>query len=390
MDPLEQQINEVLEPVLNAGQEDDAAPLNGAGRILLVAAKPPRELARNIESLGHTCVCVDRIDAAVALAQADNYELLLLDPLAAKNAAELLHAVNDRGRVAKIVMFSEHPDAQTLMHAMRLGAIDFFHTPLQQCELRERLDAALTRTRVEQRRDNRLIRLKAICSELNEARRDIAEQLDNLSREVVNAYEGMSEQMNEVAMASEFRTLLRQELDIEDLLRTALEYALTKTGPTNAAVFLTEGGSDFSLGAYVNYDCPRETIAEVLDRLGSAICPQMANEKEIVTFQDAREFAQWLDIEAGMLAESEVIAFSCAHESETLAVIVLFRSKTKPFDHALPGVIDTLRPIFAAQLANVMRIHHRAMPAWPNEARGEQDEYDFDDPTGYGFGPLAA
>ena len=32
---------------------------------------------------------------------------------------------------------------------------------------------------------------------------------------------------------------------------------LTKTGPTNAAVFLPGTGTDFDLGAYVNYDCPR-------------------------------------------------------------------------------------------------------------------------------------
>ena len=47
-------------------------------------------------------------------------------------------------------------------------------------------------------------------------------------------------------------------------------HLLTKTGPTNAAVFLPDSVDHYGLGAYVNYDCPRESIAALLDALATA------------------------------------------------------------------------------------------------------------------------
>jgi hypothetical protein len=69
--------------------------------------------------------------------------------------------------------------------------------------------------------------------------------------------------------------------------------------------------------------------------------------------------------------------------------MVLFRNKTKPFDQNLASTIDTLRSIIAEQLANVIRVHHRAMPSWPKEA--QDSDLDYDDDLGFGFqGGLAA
>jgi hypothetical protein len=142
------------------------------------------------------------------------------------------------------------------------------------------------------------------------------------------------------------------------------------------------------LGAYVNYDCPRETIAMLLDHLCHAICPQMSREPEIVSFADAEEFSEWIGADAGFLSESQVIALSCMHKGECLAVIVLFRNKSTPFKETLGGILDTLRTIFAEQLTNVIRVHHRATPSWPKEAR--DGDLDYNDDPGYGFGGLAA
>ena len=57
-------------------------------------------------------------------------------------------------------------------------------------------------------------------------------------------------------------------------------------------MFLPDPEQHYSLGAYVNYDCPRESIDSVLSHLCQAICPQMADEPELVAFSDAREFAE--------------------------------------------------------------------------------------------------
>ena len=42
-----------------------------------------------------------------------------------------------------------------------------------------------------------------------------------------------------------------------------------------------------------------------------------------------------------------------------------------------------MRVIFAEQLANIIKIHHRSSPSWPKEAWDDEADYDGDD---YGFG----
>ena len=93
-------------------------------------------------------------------------------------------------------------------------------------------------------------------------------------------------------------------------------------------------------------------------------------------------------MEDDLLARSQVIAFSCHHNGECMAVVVMFRSGVLPFDPPLARTLDILRSIFARQLREVVRIHHRSMPQWPDDA--VDDEPGFDDDLDYGFGGLAA
>lgn len=383
MEPLDQEIAEALA---------ERRPKRGPARILVAAPKTVchDEALRHLRKRRHRCVRVESLHDANAALERDRFELVLVAPtLADGNGFDLPAAVQRVCPAAKIIVISPENCVKAAVDAMRCGAIDFISVPVEYQELLDRVEAALLKSRIDQQREERLTRLQNICSQLNTARHEITEQLDLLCHDLVCAYREMSEQVNEVAMASEFRTLLRQELDVEDLLRTTLEYLLTKTGPTNAAVFLPDGDEYFTLGAYVNYDCPRDTIASVLDRVGEAVCPQMATEEDIIRFDDAREFAKWINMNSGMLSESQVIAFSCVHEDECLAVIVLFRNASRPFDATLAQTIDILRPIFAEQLTNVVEVHHRAQPEWPADAHEacEDDVYDEDD---FGFGGLAA
>jgi hypothetical protein len=78
---------------------------------------------------------------------------------------------------------------------------------------------------------------------------------------------------------------------------------------------------------------------------------------------------------------------SCRHDGRCLAVVVLFRSRQEPFEDHLAGTLEILRGIFAEQIANVIKVHHRAAPSWPKEAGGDDDSLDYDD---FGFGGLAA
>ena len=289
----------------------------------------------------------------------------------------------------KTIVLSSGESFEQAVEALRCGVVDLVEATTPLDDLVARIEAALKASRADGQREQRLAQLKVVCKKLVAAREEVSVHLDQLCKDLVAAYEDVSEQMSEVAMAAEFRTLLRQELDVEDLLRTALEYMLTKTGPTNAAVFLPGASTNFELGAYVNYDCPRETITVLLNHLCRAVCPQMTEETDIVSFDDAAEFAEWVGADAGFLGGCQVVAFSCMHEGRCRAVMVLFRSKDEPFDEALVTSIEILRAIFAEQVDHVIKVHHRASPSWPKDPL-EDDEFEAGDYDDYGFGGLVA
>jgi hypothetical protein len=56
-------------------------------------------------------------------------------------------------------------------------------------------------------------------------------------------------------------------------------------------------------------------------------------------------------------------------------VFFLFRNRNEPFKDELAGLIDALRPVFAAQMAKLVRVHHRSRFLWP-DARADINEAD--------------
>ncbi len=363
------------------------APRGAVARILIVGGTPQcrATFVSLLEERRHKCTHVNRLDEAQTAVANQHYDLILLNPdLPDGDGLDLAQLVLKMSPATKTIVFSDTGSFKTALRAMHNGIVDFIRLPIDLTEFADRVEAALKKSRVDRDREHQIRRLQHICKELNVAREEISDQVESLCNDLVAAYQELTEQIDDASMIAEFRTLLRQELDVEDLLRTMLEYMLVKTGPTNAAVFLPDSTRHYGLGAYVNYDCPRESIDRLLDHLCDAICPQMSDEPDIVAFDDAEEFASWIGADGGFLADSQVIAFSCMHEDECLAVVVLFRSAVTPFEPKLASTLDTIRAIFAEQLSRIIRIHHRATPQWPREADGEDDEYldDFD----YGFG----
>lgn len=375
MEPLEREIAKAL---------DERPIQQGPARVLIVGPTQDclEHLVPVLERRKHRCTQVQRLGEARAAVARARYDLILLNPLLPDGGGlDLVATVSKTTPSTKTILVVDDPDPAILLDAVRHGIADVIED-VTDAAILEQIDAAILRARVDRQRDDRLFRLKRICEELNIARREVCEQVDVLCNDLAAAYEDFGSQMDDVAMAAEFRTLVRQELDVEDLLRTSLEYLLTKTGATNAAVFLADHDHSFGLGAYVNYDCPRDAITVLLDRLCQAVCPQMIDEEQIVSFADTEEFGDWIGIETAFMAESQVIAYSCRHGGECLAVVVLFRSKDEPFEDGLGATIDVLRPLFAEQLSNVITIHHRAT-SWPKDA---DDDAGFNDEFGFGFG----
>jgi DNA-binding response OmpR family regulator len=372
-------------------------PARGPGKVLLVSTNDAAitQIRTALKKLGHACTLVHTIEDARSAIAPSPIDLVLIsrsvgEGAKASNGVAFLDELRQLAPGTKAVVLLGKRTFDDSVLAMRAGAIDVFVLPMDDVDLAGRVEAALLRSRTNQLHEDRIARLTRICRRLNTAREEIGDQVELLCKELVSAYEDTSEQLQDVAMTTEFRTLLRQELDLEELLRSALEYLLVKTGPTNAAVFLPDDGEEWSLGAYVNCDCPRESISSLLDQLGEAVCPQMADETDLVRFDDTAEFAEWVGADVDVLAQSQVIAFACMHEARCMAIIVLFRNRTQPFADGLAGTLDLLRPIFAAQLNQIIRIHHRLTGAWPKQAVDEECDFHDDGADDLGFGGLAA
>ena len=289
----------------------------------------------------------------------------------------------------KLLVVGERPRAAVLLDAVRAGAVDWIDLSAEDGTQASRIHAALELGRDDRRREERIARLKGICRKLAVTRGEISKQVDSLSDDLNHAWSDVRERLDEAALAGEFRGLLSQELDVEELLRTAMQYLLTKTGATNAAVFLPGSkATQFGLGAYVHYDCPRTSAAPLLTRLADDVCPRLAASNDIVRFADTDEFVRSLGVEASVLDDAELIAWPAHHGGECYGVFFLFRNRSEPFRDELASLVDVLRPVFAAQMAKLVRVHHRSKFEWPqmrgsisdaNDDSGDSSEEERDD-----------
>ncbi|MEE8519346.1 MAG: response regulator, partial [Dehalococcoidia bacterium] len=321
-------------------------PQSGPAHILVVGTDTESlaPLIRLLENRKHRCTRVSRLDDARAAVDQGRFDLVVLNPaLPDGDGLELSRQLQESSPWTKTIVLVETSSFQAAIEAMRCGVVDVLGVPVDPDDFISRVDSALLKSWADRQREGRLTRLRRMCDELSADRDEISQQVQTLCNELVAAYQEIAEQIDEVTMATEFRTLLKQELDVEEVLRTALEYVLTKTGPTNAAVFLPDSEGRYGLAAYVNYDCPRESITVLLEHLCQVVCPQMAGEADLVCFDDAEEFAGWVGPQMSFLSGCQVIAFSCRYNGECLAVILLFRSRDIPFDEQLAATLEILR-----------------------------------------------
>ncbi|MFM7260334.1 MAG: hypothetical protein ACKO3W_06990, partial [bacterium] len=272
--------------------------------------------------------------------------VIISDRVALDDALPVSERVRRIAPAVKMVIAGDEPCTGFLLRAVRAGVVDWIDLGSDEDDMCMRIAAAIELGREERRRDERVSRLKGICRKLGETRGEFVRQMDSLGADLAQAADEMRERVDEAATAGEFRGLISQELDVEDLLRTAMQYFLTKTGPTNAAVFLPGSKSNqFGLGAYVHYDCPRASAQPFLQRLCDTVCPRLAATDDIVRYADTEEFVQALGIEASVLEDSELVAWPAQHEGECMGVFFLFRNRSEPFRDELAGLIDALRPV---------------------------------------------
>lgn len=363
-----------------------AAYLNAEAPVALLVLSTSRTWRARIREAcsslrAQSTVCDTGADALARLhehADTDSVPVIAIDLVVGPiQVAEALSAASRHG--ADVVLLCEHASLEVAGLALQRGALDLLHTSLTNAELLQRLAAATSRSRERARQNRRATRLKRICRRLCDAPRHVARQCEALWTDLMHTHRELGRHMNQVAISSEFGGLIRQELDLEVLLRTTLEYILSKSGPTNAAVFLPATSGDFTLGAYVNYDCPKETVDVLLDHMANVVAPRFEDVKDVAHLTDPKEIEDKVTGDAMWIGDSHIVAFACRHEGECLAIFLFFRDARSPYSDGFVNQLRVMRDLFAAQLARVVRIHHRHLPkekwgALGDPPREENDE----------------
>lgn len=278
-----------------------------------------------------------------------------------------------------MVLLAPKPGLELSLRALRVGVCDLASTEAPSRELGERVNAALCRAEELRRRSSggtkKVARLRELCRELGRSRRDLQREVAQLETQLSNFQSEMDARLALGNLASEFGTIVRQELDIEGLLRTVLEFLLPRTGPTNAAIFLPGSSGDYSLGAYVNYDVPKDAAEVLLDHLAATLAPKFEREGDITLLRTRGELVERLGDEADWMDDSSLLVMSCQHKGECLAVLTLFRDRRTPFPEGLIPTLRTVRDLFADQLGRIIRTHHRHLPnhKWGLLGDGDDD-----------------
>lgn len=257
------------------------------------------------------------------------------------------------------ILLADKPSFDDAVRAMRAGAVDLVGSDVCSADLFEHVNSGLDRAKHLRKRERRALRLRGLCLRLNAARQEVSQHVGELCSDLVEAYQDLSGQIEHIGIASELNSLLRQELDLECLLRTSLEYMLSKVGSTNAAIFLPSSTGEFSLGAYVNYDRAKDETEVMLDHLAAVLAPRFEHHIGSVWMRDAAAAEEWLEDESHWLEDCETLVVPCHEAGECLAVMVAFRDANNPFTPEDRRTVEVLGELFGHQLARVISVHHR-------------------------------
>lgn len=341
-------------------------------RVLIVAHDAGRRvwIDKAIKQNDLTCEAADSSAEALMLVLKHDggpdgekaYDAVVIDtPVCTPAAMKLMRELGQRHIAALLVC--PQVSFEQAVEVMRTGAADIIPADIKPRELCKRLRAAL----------------KIDCPHPATA---------SNARVKADAGTTTSPTMSTDAKATgEFVRLIQGELDVETLLRHALEFVLARIGPTNAAVFLPGSTGEYALGAYVNLSCPKETAEVMLDHLANIAAPKLENAVGVIDLSDPERLSQVLGEGAEWLTGQRVLAFACRQENECLAVFVLFREDSRPFAADSATALSMVRDEFGKQLARVIRIHHRHLPRDKWGAPGDGWDSAEDEPSG---GDLAA
>lgn len=280
---------------------------------------------------------------------------------------DFVRVVRSKSPDTQVVLLAESLSTADTIEVMRIGASDVILKPMTDRDLVERIKLALERHQANRKQNARVERLRRVCRKLNEARLEVSEQVNVLCNDLVAAYQDLADQMNSATQVTEYTAMVRNELELEVLVRRTLEYLLQKAGPTNAAIFLPSSADEYTLGGYVNYDCTSDSADLLLDHLADVLAPRLAATSDVLHVRDNETLSSLLGDDAAYLADSHLLGVACNHEDETLAVIALYRDAEEPYSQMAIDTLHAVGPLLAAHLTKIIRIHHRHVPLFDSE-----------------------
>ena len=330
-------------------------------------------LRANLEIAGHQLVCFNNNDEYETYLTDHHVDMVIVSCENQEQCEEVFETTSLLSESTVVSGFSTNPSYESAIQFIRMGGADFYSLPADLSVVSSRIDTILNQTRQNLDAKENATQIAELCNEINDERHRVEDEMDSMSSNLANSHCETEKKMRQVAMGAEFQTLISQELDVESMLRTALGYMLTRIGAVNAAVYLREGDVDWGVGAFVNYDRQVEDFQELLSGLCSAVCPAMSGETKLKKYTDGEVFAEFLELEAEDYTGNEVVTCGCYHNDKCMAVMVLFRSDTKPFSEETIEAIDIMRHIFGQQLSTILKIHKRGEITWPSESVDDDD-----------------
>jgi DNA-binding NtrC family response regulator len=138
------------------GQEQERA---GSIRVLVVDDERPTRLLmeRELPRAGYAVMTAESGEEALEKIRAQDFDVILLDlKMPGIGGMEALRRIRDSGASGEVVILTGHPDVDSAIGAMKLGAYDYLTKPFKLSELEEVLRRAAERKRLE--RENTALR----------------------------------------------------------------------------------------------------------------------------------------------------------------------------------------------------------------------------------------
>ncbi len=346
-------------------------------QILLIgeANEQTTAIRASIEIAGYNVVHAGTIKVAEITLEQTNFGLIVIDCDINNTVVESISEITPLlSPKTPTIGFTTSRSQTLVMKMMRNGASDVFCLPRDLSVVKERIELVMSKNNTVQIETKKNDEIRRLYEEVHRAHGAAVEELESLGHTLANGHCDQEQQMRLVAVAAEFRTLVGQELEVESMLRTSLEYLLHRLGPTNAAVYIREGEVGWGIGAYINYDRQGENYSEFLQTLGEQACSVVSQEKTLHVFTDGTSFTNWIDTDELDFEGNEVISVGCFDGEKCMAIIVFFRGDSNRFDDESLKIVETLSPLFGAQLGSILKIHRRAETTWPSESLDSEDD----------------